>query len=72
MSSKLIPVSNAENIGLGVGRRTLGRRMKNPPPGFPPAIRINGRLFFEEDALEAYKRRLIAGDLSIREAVSEA
>jgi hypothetical protein len=62
--SKLIPISNTDSVGLGVGRRTLGRRIKNPPPGFPQAIRINGRLFFEEDELEAYKRSLLKSRLS--------
>ena len=43
----LIPVANVEEIGLGVGRRTIGRRIKNPPPGFPAVMKINGRLVRE-------------------------
>jgi hypothetical protein len=58
--SKLVPAANSEKVGLGFGRRTLGRRLKNPPPGFPPTIRINGRLYFEEGALEKYKQALFA------------
>jgi hypothetical protein len=64
MSKKLIPVADAEAVGLGVGRRTLGRRIVNPPPGFPRAIRINGRLFFDSEELDAYKLALISGAAS--------
>jgi hypothetical protein len=71
MSKKLIPVANPEAVGLGVGRRSLGRRIANPPPGFPKAIRINGRLFFDSDELEAYKLRLISGEQSTLAAVNE-
>ena len=28
----LVPLADAAEVGLGVGRRTLGRRIKNPPP----------------------------------------
>jgi hypothetical protein len=56
----LIPLANPEAIGLGVGRRTLGRKIKDPASGFPAAIRINGRLYVRRSELEAFKERLIA------------
>jgi hypothetical protein len=62
--SKLIPVSDDEKVG----RRSIGRRIKNPPPGFPRPVRINGRLYFVDSELDAYKKALIAGGLSMREA----
>ncbi len=43
-----------------MGRRTLGRKIKKPPPGFPEPLRINGRLYFLRSQLEAYKQKLIA------------
>lgn len=56
----LIPVADYTAIGLGVGRRSLGRRIKNPPAGFPTAIKINGRLYFRRSEIESYKAKLIA------------
>ncbi|MGD0186985.1 MAG: hypothetical protein ABSC25_17275 [Roseiarcus sp.] len=56
----LVPLADVDAVGLGVGRRSLGRRVKNPPPGFPTALRINGRLYLRRSELEAYKQRLIA------------
>ena len=56
----LIPLADSAGIGLGVGRRTLGRRIKNPPPGFPAVLRINQRLYVRRTELEAYKAQLIA------------
>jgi hypothetical protein len=53
---KLIPVKDA---GLGVGRRTIGRRIKNPPQNFPPVIELNKRPYFEETTLESYKAFLL-------------
>ena len=58
--NELIPISNVEALGLGVGRRTIGRLIKNPESGFPPALNIRGRLYVEREALEQYKARLIA------------
>jgi hypothetical protein len=63
VSKKLIPVADPEAIGLGVGRRTLGRRIKNPPPGFPTVVHINHRLYFVADELEKYKATLIQSAL---------
>jgi len=37
----LIPLANPAALGLGVGRRTVGRRMKDDPD-FPTIHRING------------------------------
>jgi hypothetical protein len=56
----LVPLADAAGIGLGVGRRTLGRRIKSPPPGFPTVLRINNRLYVRRSELEAYKSRLIS------------
>ena len=56
----LVPLANVASIGLGVGRRTLGRRVKNPPPGFPAVMRINRRLYVRRGELEIYKQKLIA------------
>ena len=61
LNKKLIPLSRPEQIGLGVGRRSLGRRIKNPPAGFPQVIEVNGRKHLEQTALEAYKAMLIRG-----------
>jgi hypothetical protein len=57
----LVPVADEDAIGLGVGRRTLGRYIKNPPPGFPTVVRLNGRLYIPRSELEVYKAKLIAG-----------
>ncbi len=59
-SETLVPLADTAEVGLGVGRRTLGRRIKNPPPGFPTVLRINGRLYVRRSELESYKSRLIA------------
>jgi hypothetical protein len=61
---ELVPVADTDALGLGVGRRSIGRRIKNPPENFPRPIRINGRLYFRRVELEAYKQRLIQQALS--------
>jgi hypothetical protein len=43
---------------FGFGRRTLGRLFKGNPE-FPQPIRHRGRLYFQEDEVERYKRQLI-------------
>jgi hypothetical protein len=63
-SETLIPAADSDAIGLGVGRRTFGRYIKNPPPGFPIVLRINGRLYVRRSELEAYKAKLIAEALA--------
>jgi predicted DNA-binding transcriptional regulator AlpA len=55
----LIPVANAQAMGLGVGRRSIGRRIKDANSGFPPTIRIGGRLYATKSELDNYKARLI-------------
>jgi predicted DNA-binding transcriptional regulator AlpA len=45
-------------LGLGVGRRTLGRRIKDDPD-FPKIITIKGRLYVLKEDVDAYKARLI-------------
>ena len=54
-----VPLADAAGVGLGIGRRSLGRRIKNPPPGFPAVLRINNRLYVRRSELEAYKSKLI-------------
>ena len=61
---RLIPAADTEALGLGVGRRSIGRYIKNPPEGFPAPLRINGKLYFRRAELEAYKQRLIQQALS--------
>ena len=63
-SEALIPLADTDEVGLGVGRRTLGRYVKNPPPGFPTVVRLNGRLYVPRSELERYKARLIAEAVS--------
>jgi hypothetical protein len=63
-SETLIPLADTDAIGLGIGRRSLGRRVKNPPPGFPTVLKINQRLYVRRSELEAYKARLIAEALA--------
>ncbi len=60
----LIPLAKADALGLGVGRRTLGRKIKDPNSGFPPTIRINGRLYVRGNDLAEYKAKLIREGLS--------
>ncbi len=59
----LIPIANPAALGLGVGRRTVGRRMKDDPD-FPTIHRINGRNYVKDDALAAYKQQLIRRSLA--------
>jgi hypothetical protein len=62
-SERLIPIANAEALGLGVGRRTIGRRIKDLNSGFPNVITINGRGYVTASELQAYKSRLIVKGL---------
>ncbi len=55
---KLIPVADTEAIGLGVGRRSIGRLIKAGK--FPPTIRLNGRLYVQKSELDAFKSRIIS------------
>jgi hypothetical protein len=52
-TESLVPLADTDEVGLGIGRRTIGRRVKNPPPGFPTVLRINGRLYVRRSELEA-------------------
>jgi hypothetical protein len=60
----LIPAADTAAVGLGVGRRTIGRKLKNPPEGFPTPLRINRRLYFRRSELESYKKKLISEALA--------
>lgn len=64
-NKSLIPVANTSELGLGVGRRTIGRRIENPPDGFPKVLRINGRLYVRRRELEQYKAQLISDAISM-------
>ena len=44
--------------------------MKNPPPGFPAVMKINGRLYVRRSELEDYKRALITQDSPPRQRTS--
>jgi hypothetical protein len=59
-TESLVPVADADKLGFGVGRRTIGRRIKNPPPGFPTVLRINSRLYFRRSELEKYRAQMLA------------
>jgi len=61
---ELVPAADTDALGLGVGRRSIGRRIRNPPPGFPVPIRLNGRLYFRRSELETYKQELIRSALA--------
>jgi hypothetical protein len=65
-NESLVPLADTDSVGLGIGRRTLGRRVKNPPDGFPTVLRINGRLYVRRSELEAYK----AGAASLTEPIA--
>lgn len=67
IQEKLIPVANVAALGLGVGRRTIGRRIKVRSSGFPPVVRVNGRLFVTQSELEQYKAKLIATGGAMRD-----
>jgi hypothetical protein len=42
----------------GVCSRTLHRWMRDEKLGFPQPLVINGRMYFDEDALTSFDRRL--------------
>jgi hypothetical protein len=56
----LIPISKWRELGLGVQRRVIGRRIASGE--FPTPIRIKGRLYITYGQLEEYKSRLNLGD----------
>lgn len=56
--NRLIPISKPELIGLGVGRRTIGRRMETDPD-FPPVYKIGGRNYVRASDLDAYREKLM-------------
>ena len=47
--------STAVCIRYGITRRTLGRWMVDPELSFPKPTEINGRLYHEEAALDAWE-----------------
>ncbi len=61
-SNALVPLAKPEAIGLGVGRRTLGRRIISDPD-FPAVIRMNGRLYIKRGDLDAYRGKLVERSL---------
>lgn len=54
----LLPLAKPEALGIGLGRRSIGRKILEDPE-FPPLIRISGRLYVEEALWERYKELLI-------------
>jgi len=60
----LIPLAKPEALGLGVGRRSIGRKIKEGT--FPPVLRLSGRLYIRRCDLNDYKARLIAQALAMR------
>jgi predicted DNA-binding transcriptional regulator AlpA len=54
---RLLPAKTVHE-DFGFGRRTLGRLFKYNPE-FPQPIRHRGRLYFQENEIEEYKRQLI-------------
>ena len=61
LGETLIPLADADRVGLGVSRRTIGRIIKEPPADFPRVLRIKGRLYVCRSELETYKQKLITG-----------
>ena len=59
---ELIPVADPAALALGVGRRSIGRRIKDDPD-FPKVLRSNGRLYVTRADLETYKNKLISRGL---------
>jgi predicted DNA-binding transcriptional regulator AlpA len=59
---RLIPATPL-STDLGFNRRTLGRRIADDPD-FPKPVRVKGRLYWFEDEIDAYKRRLIQHSLA--------
>lgn len=49
--------------------RTISRWIENPPNGFPLPVRINGRHFWDAEAIEAWEQSLAA---AVRQPVKEA
>jgi DNA-binding transcriptional MerR regulator len=45
---------------FGVTTRTVFTWEKNPPPGYPIPVDINGYKYYPEDEVLAYERMLIA------------
>jgi hypothetical protein len=70
-SEALIPLADTAAVGLGVGRRSIGRIVKNPPDGFPVVLRIKGRLYVQRSELDAYKARLIANAIAAPRIANE-
>ena len=62
---RLIPAADTEALGLGVGRRSIGRYIKNPARRFSHSTPDQlCRPYFRRAELEAYKQRLIQRALS--------
>jgi len=58
-AKKLIPLARPDDVGLGIGRRSIGRRIKSDPEFAAIVVVVNGRNYAESDKLEAYKQKLI-------------
>jgi hypothetical protein len=58
MSTKFLPISKPELLGLPGGRRTIGRRMKDDPE-FPTVYPFGNKKYVVESDLEDYKQKLL-------------
>ena len=65
---KLLPIAKAEALGLGVGRRTIGRLIADQNSGFPKPVRINGRLYVLDTEVAAYRQSVIDRALAARDS----
>jgi predicted DNA-binding transcriptional regulator AlpA len=48
---------------FGVSGRTISRWMEDENLGFPPPVRLRGRLYFQRAALEEWKSRRIRASI---------
>jgi hypothetical protein len=55
-NESLVPLADAGAVGLGIGRRSLGRRVKNPPPGFPGSSDSTGAFTSAASSLRRTRR----------------
>jgi predicted DNA-binding transcriptional regulator AlpA len=61
-SNALIPAPQLASE-FGVTRRTLHRWINDPAMSFPPAARINHRLYFDRAAVDAWKAERLRASL---------
>ncbi len=57
--NRLLPIAKPDQLGLGVGRRAIGQRMRDDPD-FPPVYKIGGRNYVQARDCDAYREKLMA------------